>query len=196
MGVHQTVRSSGLASAGFYLRGSKSIMSRSLKIRLGIGLALMVLISFAYDKVVEFVNRPPTLAANVRILDGDSLVLDGRAINLYGVDAPELKQICGSERQRIRCGQQARASLESIFIGAEQIVCEDKAADNQGTSKAVCMVKGLDVNAEMVRRGQALANRYEAFIYTDEEDEARVAVRGLWAAPFEMPWDWRQAQMK
>ena len=32
-------------------------MSRSLKIRLGIGLALMVLISFAYDKVVEFVNE-------------------------------------------------------------------------------------------------------------------------------------------
>lgn len=171
-------------------------MSRSLKIRLGVGLTLMVLISFAYDKVVEFVNRPPTLAANVRILDGDSLVLDGRAINLYGVDAPELNQICGSKGQRTRCGRQARAALESIFIGAEQIVCEDKAADDQGTSKAVCMVKGLDVNAEMVRRGQALANRYEAFIYTDEEDEARVAVRGLWAAPFEMPWDWRQAQMK
>ena len=132
----------------------------------------------------------------MRVLDGDSLVLDGRAINLYGIDAPELDQLCGTPKKRYRCGRVARAELEQIFIGADQILCEDKNGGTDGTSKAVCLVMGLDVNAEMVRRGQALADRYEAFIYTDEEDEARGAVRGLWAKPFVPPWEWRESQLK
>ena len=46
----------------------------------------------------------------------------------------------------------------------------------------------------MVRQGQALANRYESFIYVDEEESAMNQEVGLWAGDFQDPWEWREAQ--
>ena len=169
-------------------------MSGSLKIRLAIALGLVIVATVAYGRLVYVMTRPPSVAENVRIIDGDRLELDGARIHLYGIDAPELDQLCGTEEQPYTCGQMAKAALESLFLGIDNIDCELKDEDPEGWTPAICKVNGLDVNAEMVRSGQALAYRDEGFAYSDEESEAQLSGLGLWSDEFQPPWEWRAAQ--
>jgi endonuclease YncB( thermonuclease family) len=68
------------------------------------------------------------------------------------------------------------------------VTCVTQARDRYGRRLAYCRVRGMDINAQMVRDGHAVA--YGEF--TREEDEARLAYRGIWAGTFERPADWRQ----
>ena len=58
---------------------------------------------------------------------------------------------------------------------------------------------GLELNAEMVRLGGALAYRprndpFPRPKYEPQEAEARVASRGMWRSTFFPPWEWRHRQ--
>jgi len=155
---------------------------------------LFIVVTVAHGKLKESMNLPPTVPDNVRIVEGDRLELDGAQIRLFGIDAPELAQDCGAHKKRYACGQEAKAALETLFLKAASIACERKEGDEEGWTFAVCRVNGLDVNGEMVRNGQALADRYYSFAYIKHEDEAKQAGKGLWASPFQPPWEWRKAQ--
>ena len=59
---------------------------------------------------------------------------------------------------------------------------------------ALCRLdNGQDINAAMVQEGWALAYREYATVYVPEENEAKAAMRGLWAETFIDSWDWRKA---
>eukprot|EP00955_Chlamydomonas_euryale_P043964 352766-Chlamydomonas_euryale.AAC.5 len=45
----------------------------------------------------------PTLQGQARVVDGDTLVVDGTRIRLFGVDAPESKQVCRDALGKVRC---------------------------------------------------------------------------------------------
>ena len=48
-----------------------------------------------------FVN---SFADNLKIVDGDTIVLNGEKIRFSGIDTPELKQICMQGDQKVSCG--------------------------------------------------------------------------------------------
>ena len=56
---------------------------------------------------------------------------------------------------------------------------------------AVCFKGDTNLNAWMVSQGWAVAFRKYGIDYIRQEDEARLARRGIWAGSFEMPWDLR-----
>lgn len=169
-------------------------MSRSRKLRVTIAVGLLIALSVGYAKLEAARTQPQSVAENVRIIDGDRLELNGQRIHLIGIDAPELEQLCGAADAEYPCGQESKAALEALLVGVDNIVCEKKDADSDGWVRAVCKANGLDVNAEMVRSGQALAYRDEAFLYSNEEGEAQKFGAGLWASEFQPPWEWRAAQ--
>jgi endonuclease YncB( thermonuclease family) len=70
--------------------------------------------------------------------------------------------------------------------------CVGNGTDQYGRVLAICYLGGEDLNAMMVRDGQALAYRHYSRRYVGEENAARAAGRGVWAGEFEMPWDWRR----
>ena len=43
----------------------------------------------------------------------------------------------------------------------------------------------------MVAEGWAVAFRKYGIDYIAQEEDARIARRGMWAGSFDMPWDWR-----
>ena len=43
-------------------------------------------------------------AADLQIIDGDTIILHGEKIRFSGIDAPELKQTCSKEDRTIFCG--------------------------------------------------------------------------------------------
>jgi Micrococcal nuclease (thermonuclease) homologs len=131
-------------------------------------------------------------AAEVRVTDGDGLVLNGERIRLWGIDAPELEQTCWSAGASYSCGEQARETLAELVAGHE-VRCETVSRDRYGRTVARCEASGFDLGREMVRRGWALDfRRYSDGRYAADQAEARAEKKGLWAGEFEPPWEWRR----
>jgi endonuclease YncB( thermonuclease family) len=129
------------------------------------------------------------------VIDGDTLDIRGLRVRLHAVDAPESSQTCqDATGTRYRCGQKAALAL-SDRIGEANVSCEQKDQDRYGRIVAVCSARGEDLNAWLVRQGLALAYRQYGKDYITQEDEARIAKRGLWAGTFTPPWDYRRGEL-
>lgn len=115
-----------------------------------------------------------TLTGAAKVLDGDTLELQGRLIDLYGIDAPEAEQVCArADGSRYRCGQTAAGVLRQR-IGTTPVSCTPKGGDRQERLTAVCHVGETDLSAWMVAQGQghALALRDVTGAYSGTEGVA------------------------
>jgi len=134
----------------------------------------------------------PQVSGVPRIIDGDTLEIDGQRIRLYGIDAPEARQQCRRAGHAWRCGEEAGRALD-IAIGNRPLHCEERDTDRYGRSVAICLAGGENINAWMVRNGWAVAYRqYGGDLYDLDEAAAKAAQRGVWSGQFTMPWDWRK----
>lgn len=124
------------------------------------------------------------------VVDGDSLRINGSEIRLQGIDAPEWQQMCERAGRPWACGQDAAEAL-SRLIANRPVACVSHERDKYHRHLAQCSVAGADLGAQMVRSGHAVA--YGG--YESDEREARDARRGLWAARFERPSDWRKLHL-
>ena len=131
----------------------------------------------------------PSLTGPARVVDGDTMRVDGIAVRLFGIDAPELAQLCGGAS----CGVAARAALRRLTY-AKTVTCVEETRDRYKRIVARCVVDGLDLAAAMTRAGHALAYRQYGSAYVVEERQAQLAQAGMWAGEFEAPWDWRRAK--
>ena len=132
-------------------------------------------------------------AAYVRVIDGDTLHVDGKNIRLTGIDAPELSQTCRDAQAREwPCGQAAKARLIEL-VSRGEVVCTARGHDRYGRTLAVCSVRDIvDLGEALVRAGYAVNYRRYTSDYLAAEHEARGARRGLWQGEFENPENWRR----
>ncbi len=130
------------------------------------------------------------LAGPARVLDGDTVEIQGERIRLHGIDAPESKQTCLDAAGRsYRCGRVAGTALASR-LGRGSVSCRILDRGRYGRLIAVCFKDGADVNAWMVSEGHALA--YYGNDYVAHERTARARRIGVWQGRFVSPWDWRK----
>jgi len=134
----------------------------------------------------------PVQGAEVRVIDGDTLRIGAETIRLYGIDAPEAGQPCTRNGRPWDCGGWATAQLTEILRG-QSLSCRGIARDRHDRLVAVCTAGGRDINAEMVRRGAALAYRDYSTAYVEAEKEALFAQAGVWAGEVEVPATYRAA---
>ena len=138
------------------------------------------------------------IAGPPKIIDGDTIEVQGAAIRLYGIDAPELGQICRIGRHAYDCGKIARTALLDLTAGVS-VICELAPSDPvaggedsaQGGRPGRCTADGYDLSEGMAYTGWALAWRPVSERYVAYEDRARTARRGLWKGEFVEPWAWR-----
>jgi len=134
----------------------------------------------------------PTLIGTASVIDGDTLEIHGQRIRLFGIDAIESRQRCFlPDGTAWRCGTEAANRLAER-IGRRTVSCRQRDIDRYNRVVAVCEAGGEDLNAWMVENGWAVAYRQYSRNYVAAEDRARRSKRGIWAAEFEMPWDWRR----
>ena len=133
-----------------------------------------------------------SLDNSIRIIDGDTIILNSEKIRFYGIDTPEKKQKC-KDRNGLSypCGEFATNELKKI-ISSGQLFCKKRATDRYGRSISICYVNGVDINSLMVKNGWALAYRKYSRDYIDEEKEAKDKKMGMWAGKFITPWRWRK----
>ena len=132
----------------------------------------------------------PMLTGRAHIVDGDTLRIGGTTVRLLNIDAPESAQSCDGAP----CGAHATDALRGIAACGD-VTCIGDEDDGYGRLLAHCTVQGRDIGAELVLGGHAAAFRRYSTEYLRQEDQARAAGRGIWAAADPvMPWDWRRDQ--
>lgn len=158
--------------------------------------ALFLLAALAF---AAWTGMPPsaTIAPLVHVINGDSLTVrqeqDETTIRLTGIDAVEYRQDCArADGSRWPCGREARSALERL-AGRGPLRCAFEAKDRYGRTLAACRTEagsdGVDLGAEMVRQGWAVAT---GDAYMVEEAEAQAKRLGIWQGPFIVPADWRK----
>ncbi len=133
----------------------------------------------------------PAIIGYARIIDGDTIAIGHQRIRLYGIDAPERKQVCASDGDlRWRCGVLAAAALARMTQG-RVVTCRVLGRDAYRRALGQCSTHYRDLNATMVRQGFAWAFVRYSRRYEREEAEARRSRRGVWGGDSVPPWQYR-----
>ena len=132
-----------------------------------------------------------SFADNLKIVDGDTIVLNGEKIRFSGIDTPELKQTCMKGEQKVFCGMFAKMLLIQK-IGNETPKCISKGKDAYKRTLAECFINGESLSVFLVRSGYAFAYRKYSKKFIKEEEFAKENKLGMWSMEFEYPWDFRK----
>ncbi|SNB67777.1 Endonuclease YncB, thermonuclease family [Arboricoccus pini] len=113
--------------------------------------------------LLSLLAAAPAVAATPRVVDGDTLVLDGTRWRLCGIDAPEHDAPGGSE---------ATAYLHKLVDGRDvtcSLACNR--TDRYGRSVGFCSVAGKDLGRLMIDAGHACRwARYDNGVYRGAEE--------------------------
>ena len=132
-----------------------------------------------------------SFAENLKVIDGDTIVLNGEKIRFSGIDTPELKQTCIYKNQEVICGVFAKMLLIEK-IGNKTPVCISEGKDIYKRTLAECFIDGKSLSSFLVRSGYAFAYRKYSKKFVEDEEFARANKLGLWSMKFQYPWDFRK----
>ena len=146
---------------------------------------ILLINTLAFSKVLN-------ASSSLKIIDGDTIILNSEKIRFYGIDTPEIKQTCTyNYGHTYSCGMKAKLELEKI-IGSKKVSCIKKTKDRYKRSISICYVDKNDINSLMVKRGWALAYRKYSKKYVKDEAIAKLNNAGMWSGKFIAPWKWRR----
>ena len=132
-----------------------------------------------------------SFAENLKVIDGDTIVLNGEKIRFSGIDTPELKQTCIYKNQEVICGVFAKMLLIEK-IGNKKPICISEGKDIYKRTLAECFIDGESLSSFLVRSGYAFAYRKYSKKFIEDEEFARANKLGLWSMKFQYPWDFRK----
>jgi len=148
--------------------------------------ALMtLLISAQTGRADEYIEGP------VQVIDGDTLQFGDIQVRIYGIDAPDIRQICVWKSKAVRCGVLSGDALKDLIFGAT-VKCVKRSVLADKTVIATCTADDRDIGRNLVHTGWSLADARQSKRYVPVQEKARKAKRGLWRGPFVKPWDWKQ----
>ena len=134
-------------------------------------------------------------ADSLRVIDGDTIVLNGEKIRFAGIDAPEYDQDCINGDEKVFCGVFSMVLLKKK-IGKETPKCISEGKDRYGRTLAECFVNGESLSSFLVRHGYAFAYRKYSKKFVKDEEYAKKNKIGMWIMQFEFPWDFRKNKSK
>ena len=127
----------------------------------------------------------------IKIVDGDTIHLNGEKIRFTGIDTPELKQTCLKEGVKDPCGVTAKQILINK-IGNNDVDCISEGKDQYKRTLAECFVNNESLSSYLVRSGYAFAYRRYSKKFVADEDFARINKIGMWSMEFDYPWNYRK----
>ncbi len=134
---------------------------------------------------------------DILVIDGDTIIIDGKVVDIAGLDAPELGQQCLHNGNFWDCGMSSAMQLRKYFAMAPFTVhCWP--GDQERSGKAddfpivECGIGERDVAAAMISDGEALpiagySHRYDRL--SVEADNAGIGIHG---GDMIAPSDWRK----
>lgn len=128
----------------------------------------------------------------VKVIDGDTIHIGTIKYRLFGIDAPEIKQICEKDNKKIECGILAKNFLKNK-IGDKIPLCITKDKDRYQRVVAECFIGNESLSRFMVREGYAVAYSQYSKDFVEDEKFAKENTLGIWSMSFQMPSDYRKA---
>ena len=141
--------------------------------------------------IIFFLIFKEVRSQELRVVDGDTIHLNGEKIRFTGIDTPELKQTCIKEGFIDPCGVTAKEIL-IVKIGDNKVECISEGKDQYKRTLAECFVNGESLSSHLVRSGYAFAYRKYSKKFIHDEDYAKANKIGMWAMKFDYPWDYRR----
>ena len=136
------------------------------------------------------------IVGKAKITDGDTIVINDVRIRFTGSDAPESyffgkTQTClNSKGQEWECGKAATVKLKEL-VNNQEVRCSDEGKDRYGRTLGICYVGEIDLQAEMVKSGMAVAYLKYSRRYEEEQNFAKRTKAGMWSGEFLEPEAWR-----
>ncbi len=128
----------------------------------------------------------------IQVIDGDTIHIGKLKYRFFGIDAPEIKQICEKYNTKIRCGVIAKSVLKNkIADKIPECVVKDK--DRYQRLVAECFIGKESLSRFMVREGYAVAYSQYSKDFIEDEKYAKENKLGIWSMNFQMPSEYRKS---
>ena len=141
--------------------------------------------------IILFFLSQKVFADTVKVIDGDTIKIGNEKIRFGGIDAPELKQTCFKNKEKISCGILAKNVLKKK-IGKETPKCISEGKDVYKRTIAECFINGESLSKFLVSKGYAFAYRKYSKKFIKDERFAKKNRLGLWSMKFIFPWEFRK----
>ena len=150
-----------------------------------------IILVISISSLIFFLILNQVSSQELRVVDGDTIHLNGVKIRFTGIDTPELKQTCIKEGFIDPCGVTAKEIL-IVKIGDNKVECISEGKDRYKRTLAECFVNDESLSSYLVRSGYAFAYRRYSKKFVLDEDYARINKIGMWSMKFQYPWDYRR----
>ena len=157
------------------------MFSNKIKVFLLISICLIFFLITSFD----------VKSNKAKVVDGDTIHLDGQKIRFSGIDTPEINQVCNKNDEIIKCGILAKELLISM-IGNNKVKCVNEGVDRYKRILAECFVNNQSLSKSLVREGFAFAYIKYSTKFIEDEEYAKKNKKGMWSMTFEYPWDYRR----
>jgi endonuclease YncB( thermonuclease family) len=128
----------------------------------------------------------------IQVIDGDTIHIAKLKYRLFGIDAPEIKQICEKDNTKIQCGVIAKSVLKNkIADKIPECIVKDK--DRYQRLVAECFIGKESLSRFMVREGYAVAYTQYSKDFIEDEKYAKENKLGIWSMNFQMPSEYRKS---
>jgi len=154
-----------------------------------------VILLISITSLVFFLIFNPVKSQELRIVDGDTIHLNGKKIRFSGIDAPELKQSCIKNDVIYTCGITAKEILIDK-ISNNKVECISEGEDQYKRTLAECFINEESLSSYLVRSGYAFAYRKYSKKFIPDEDYAKSNLIGMWSMKFDYPWNYRKLKNK
>ena len=151
-----------------------------------------IILVISISSLIFFLIFNQVRSQDLRVVDGDTIHLNGVKIRFTGIDTPELKQTCIKEGVINPCGVTAKEILIEK-IDDNKVECISDGKDQYKRTLAECFVNNQSLSSYLVRSGYAFAYRRYSKKYISDEDYAKVNQIGMWSMNFQYPWEYRKA---
>lgn len=140
-------------------------------------------------------EMPEQVEGAAFVIDGDTMLVADVRVNLYGVQAPDLRQSCTRDVTIYDCGERAMVHLVRLTMG-QTIRCrrQQAAGDSRPYGECVAGAGEETLSARMVRDGWALPDPQTGDAHREAMQRARADHVGLWVGRFRQPWVWRRGE--
>ena len=128
----------------------------------------------------------------IQVIDGDTIHIGKLKYRFFGIDAPEIKQICEKDNTKIQCGVIAKSVLKNkIADKIPECIVKDK--DRYQRLVAECFIGKESLSRFMVREGYAVAYSQYSKDFIDDEKYAKENKLGIWSMNFQVPSEYRKS---
>jgi len=152
-----------------------------------------VILVISISLLIFFLIFNQVKSQDLRVVDGDTIHLNGVKIRFTGIDTPELKQTCTKDEVINPCGVIAKKILIEK-ISDNKVECISEGKDQYKRTLAECFVNGESLSSYLVRSGYAFAYRRYSKKFISDEDYAKANKIGMWSMKFDYPWNFRKAK--